>query len=255
MDFGLKLHGRVVLVTGGSRGIGRASALALAAGGADVAISYRVDQPAAVSTVRELEEYGVSARAFQADLSVPSDANQLVGRAEAELGPIQVLVANAGHGHGKTLETTTDEELGEVLGTNLAGGLRVTRAAIGSMRAAGWGRIVVLSSVTGRSGRAFLSVSPTYAASKAGLLGMVRAAAIEVAGDGITVNAIAPGWIETDATRHASDEHRRRARELIPIGRTGTPTDVAGVVAFLASDAAAYVTGACIDVNGGLYMA
>jgi 3-oxoacyl-(acyl-carrier-protein) reductase len=234
---------RVVLVTGGSRGIGLATAAAFAARGDRVAVTYRNAPPAAA------DELGL--------LCVPcdvTDADQVDAAfttVEEALGPVEVLVSNAGITRDTLVLRMSDDDFMEVLDANLAGGYRVAKRAVKTMMRARWGRIIFLSSVVGRSGQAGQA---NYAASKAGLVGLCRSLAREFASRNITANVVAPGPIETDMTDVLEDTTRAAIADAVPLGRFGTPDEVAAAITFLASDPAAYITGAVIPVDGGLGM-
>lgn len=243
---------RVALVTGASRGIGRAVALALARQGAAVAVHYARAADAAAEVVAAIAAAGGRAAAVQGDVGDPAQVERVVAEAEARLGPVDILVNNAGLVRDNLLLRMRDEDWDEVLRTNLTGAFRLTRLVLRGMVRRRWGRIVNVASVAGLVGN---PGQANYAAAKAGLIGFTKAVAREVASRGITVNAVAPGFIDTDMTRALPEEARRRAAEQIPLGRLGTPEEVAAVVAFLASEAAAYVTGQTIVVDGGLTMA
>jgi 3-oxoacyl-[acyl-carrier protein] reductase len=233
------------LVTGGSRGIGAASSRALAAEGWPVAILYRSSDAAADALVEEIAAGGGRALAVRADIADPAAADAAFAAAEAELGPVLVLVNNAGVRADGLAPQLSDEEWGSVIDTNLTAAFRLTRRALRPMLRARFGRIVNIASVVG------LRANPgqaNYAAAKAGLVGMTKTVAAEVARRGITVNAVAPGFIDTDMTEGILDG----AVERIPARRAGTPDEVAACIRFLASEEASYVTGATLVVDGGL---
>jgi 3-oxoacyl-[acyl-carrier protein] reductase len=234
----------VALVTGGAKGIGAASARALAADGWAVAVNYRNDEPGARATVEAIEAAGGRAIAVHADVS-NGTGEDLIGRVEAELGPVLALVNNAGmRADGLALQLD-DEMWTSVLDTNLTAPFRLTRQAMRAMIRARFGRVVNIASVVGPRANAGQS---NYAASKAGLIGMTKTIAAEVARRGVTVNAVAPGFIETDMTADVP----ATVIEAVPARRAGTPEEVAAAVAFLASDAAGYVTGTTLFVDGGM---
>ncbi len=230
---------RTVLVTGGNRGIGRAIAQAFAKQGDKVAVTHR-------GTGAPEGLFGV-----QCDITDPAAVDAAFGAVEAELGPVEVLVANAGVTEDTLLLRMSEEQWARVLDTNLTGSWRVAKRASTRMLRARWGRIIFISSVVGHLGA---PGQVNYAASKAGLLGMARSIARELGTRNITANVVAPGYVETDMTAVLSDEVKAGYLKQIPAGRFATPDEVAGAVTWLASDAAGYVTGAVIPVDGGVGM-
>jgi len=231
--------GRVALVTGGSRGIGRVIAQQLQAAGHRVATTSRSgDAPPGV--------LGIAC-----DITDPAQVEAAYTAIEAELGPVEIVVANAGVTKDTLALRMSDEDFATVLDTNLTGSFRVAKRALRGMVRARFGRLVFISSVVGLLGSAG---QVNYAASKAGLVGMARSLAREVGSRGITANVVAPGFIETDMTAELSDDLVAKYRSQIPLGRMGSSEDVAAVVTFLASDAAGYVSGAVLPVDGGLGM-
>jgi 3-oxoacyl-[acyl-carrier protein] reductase len=243
---------RVALVTGGSRGIGRACALALAASGFTVAVNYQARAEAAQAVVESIVQAGGQALAVRADVSQREDVEALMRQTRERLGSLAVLVNNAGITRDGLLLRMTDDDWDAVLNTNLRGAFLCTRAALRDMIKARWGRVINISSVVGITGNAGQA---NYAAAKAGLVGMTRSVAREVASRAITVNAVAPGYISTDITEPLPAELKAGILAAIPAKRFGTPEDVAGVVAFLASDAAQYITGQLLNVDGGFVTA
>ena len=244
-----QLEGKVAVVTGGSRGIGRAIALALAGEGAAVAVNYRERADAAADVVAAIEGAGGKALAVQADVRDADAVKALMKTAKAELGGVGILVNNAGVLRDNYLASMSEAQWDEVVDTSLKGAFLCTKAASRMMMSARSGRIINISSdaaLTGDMQRA------NYCAAKAGLLGLTRAAARELAPYGVTVNAIAPGIIETDMTADMADDKRETLLGLIPLGAFGQPEDVAAMALFLASDAARYVTGQVFPVDGGL---
>lgn len=244
------LTGRVALVTGASQGIGRACALALAAEGATVALAARNEANlAAVSA--EIIAAGGKAEAFALDIA-SEDSIRGCARAVLErLGTVSILVNNAGITRDGLVLRMKRADWDDVLTTNLTGAFLLTQALLSAMLKNRWGRIINLTSVVGQTGQAG---QVNYAASKAGMIGMTRSLAREVASRGITVNAVAPGYIETPMTAVLNDAQRAAMMTSIPLGRSGTDTEIAHAVTYLASEGAGYVTGHVLDVNGGMYM-
>ncbi|MDG4782580.1 3-oxoacyl-ACP reductase FabG [Micromonospora sp. WMMD961] len=230
---------RTVLVTGGNRGIGLAIAQAFAKQGDRVAVTHRSgDAPEGLFGVR-------------ADVTDAASVDAAFDAVEAELGPVEVLVANAGMTADTLLLRMTEEQFTGVLDTNLTGAFRVAKRASGKMLRAKWGRMIFISSVVGLAGGAG---QVNYAASKAGLVGVARSITRELGSRNITANVVAPGFIDTDMTAGLSDDRKAEIRKSIPAGRMASPDEVAGVVTWLASDSAGYVSGAVIPVDGGLGM-
>jgi 3-oxoacyl-[acyl-carrier protein] reductase len=244
------LDGRIALVTGASQGIGRACALELARAGATVVLAARNEIKLA-EAVAEIEGAGGQAMAIPLDVaseeSIKAGAKALIER----FGKVEILVNNAGITRDGLMLRMKRADWDDVLGTNLTGAFLLTQALLSPMLKNRWGRIVNISSVVGRTGQAG---QVNYAASKAGLIGLTRSIAREVASRGITVNAVAPGYIETPMTAVLDEKLRTAMLAQIPLGRAGTDVDIAQAVCFLASDAAAYITGHVLDVNGGMFM-
>ena len=234
---------RVVLITGGNRGIGLACALAFAEQGDRVAITCRSDPPD--------EAVAAGILAVPCDVTSTAQVDSAFTQIQQDLGPVEVLVANAGITRDGLVPRMADDDFGTVLDTNLTGGFRVARCAVRSMMRARWGRIVFISSIAGRIGQ---TGQANYAASKAGLVGLGRSLAKEFASRNVTVNVVAPGPIATDMLDALPEDQRDDYTRSVPLGRLGEPSEVAAVVVFLASDAAAYITGAVIPVDGGLFM-
>ena len=247
----IDLSNRVALVTGASRGIGRGIALELAASGARVIVNYRGQQQAADEVVAAIEAAGGSATAVQADVAQQADIERLIKTTQDTYGRLDILINNAGITRDNLLLRMKDDEWDDVLSTNLRSVYLLTKAALRPMMKARWGRIITITSVVGLTGNAGQA---NYAAAKAGLIGFTKSVAREMASRGITANAVAPGYIETDITKDLSDEIKATALANIPLGRMGRPDDVAGAVVFLASDAAAYITGQTLAVDGGMTM-
>jgi 3-oxoacyl-[acyl-carrier protein] reductase len=245
------VEGRVALVTGGGRGIGRAIAARLAKGSAKVAISYRANDAAAEETANLVREAGAECELFKGDVATPKDVEVLVNGIGEAFGPVEILVNNAGTTRDNILLRMKDAEFDEVLATNLKGTYLCTRAVLRGMVRARWGRIVNVSSVVGLLGNAGQA---NYAASKAGIIGFTKSVAREVAGRGITANAVAPGYVETELTGSLPESIKEQILGQVPVGRFGELEEVAEVVAFLASDSAAYITGQTIAVDGGMVM-
>ena len=244
------LQGRIALVTGASQGIGKACALELARMGATVALVARNEAKLA-ETAAEIEAGGGQAAVFALDVaseeSIKAGANSVIEK----FGKVEILVNNAGITRDGLVLRMKRPDWDDVLTTNLTGAFLLTQALLGPMLRNRWGRIVNMTSVVGRTGQAG---QVNYAASKAGLIGMTRALAREVASRGITVNAVAPGYIETPMTAVLDQKQREVMMVQIPLGRPGTELEIAQSVAFLASNAAAYITGHVLDVNGGMFM-
>jgi 3-oxoacyl-[acyl-carrier protein] reductase len=245
----MNLEGKVALVTGGGRGIGRAVALALADAGADVALAVSRDTAAAEEVAEEIRGKGRRALARKADVSSGEEAEGLVAATVQELGRIDCLINNAGVTRDGLVMRLSEDDWDTVLDVNLKGGFHCTKAALRRMVRQRSGRIVNVTSVMGITGNAGQA---NYSASKAGLIGLTKATAKEVGSRGITCNAVAPGWINTRMTAALPEEVSREVLKQIPLGRLGEPEDVAGLVLFLCSDAASYITGQVIVVDGGL---
>jgi 3-oxoacyl-[acyl-carrier protein] reductase len=245
------LTGKVALVTGGSRGIGRATAEALARQGARVVLSYVGNEAAAGDAVEAIRQAGHEAEAVRFDVADGKAAEQAIAEVAKRLGRLDVLVSNAGVSIDALLLRLKEEDFDRVLAVNLKGAVACARAAIKVMMRAKSGRVVFVSSVVGEMGNAGQTA---YAASKAALLGVTKSLAKEYASRGITVNALTPGYIDTDMTNALSDEQRAAVVGAIPLGRTGSAAEIAAAAVYLASDEAAYVTGQVLRVNGGMYM-
>ena len=245
------MSGKTAVVTGGSRGIGRAICLELARRGANVVFSYAGNTAAAEKTLEELKALGVEARAVQGSVADPAAAKTLIDTAVKELGGIHILVNNAGITRDGLAMAMKEEDFDAVIETNLKGAFLCMKAAIRPMMKARYGRIVNMSSVVALRGN---PGQVNYCASKAGLIGMTKSLAKEMGARGITVNAVAPGYISTDMTAALPDAARQAMLSTIPVGRAGNPEDVAAAVAFLASEEAGYITGQVLSVDGGMGM-
>jgi 3-oxoacyl-[acyl-carrier protein] reductase len=234
---------RVVLITGGARGIGLACARAFVEAGDRVAITYRSGPPSGADADQLF--------CVPCDVTDASQVDEAFAAVEAELGPVEVLVANAGITNDMLVLRMDDEAFGGVVDTNLAGSFRTAKRAVQKMMRARWGRIIFISSVVGSTGQAGQA---NYAASKAGLVGLARSLAREFASRQITVNVVAPGPVTTEMTAALSDDRQAAITDVVPLGRFGTAEEIAETVRFLASDGAAYITGAVVPVDGGLGM-
>jgi 3-oxoacyl-[acyl-carrier protein] reductase len=242
--------GRVAFITGASQGIGRACALALAEGGATVALAARNEEKLG-EVAKEIESKGGQAAVFRMDVSNQDEIKAAIKNAIERLGKIDILVNNAGVTRDNLFMRMKRADWDSVLETNLTGPFLCAQAVIAPMMKQRWGRIINITSVFGQTGQAGQT---NYAASKAGLIGLTMATAREVASRGITVNAVSPGYIETAMTETLSDELKSKVSETIPLGRPGTDMEVAHAVKFLASEEASYITGQVLKVNGGMLM-
>lgn len=242
---------QTAIVTGGSRGIGRAVAVRLAKDGMNLVINYRGNSAAAEETERMCRELGAEVLLVQGDVSRAEDCEKLTAQAKEAFGRVDVLVNNAGITRDGLLARMTEEDFRAVLDVNLVGPWNMMKAVNRIMMKQRYGRIVNLSSVTGLMGN---MGQTNYAAAKAGILGMTKSYAREVASRGITVNAVAPGFIDTDMTEAMPEGAKDKIITGIPMGRTGKPEDVAEAVAFLASESAGYITGEVLRVDGGMAM-
>jgi len=249
------LGGKTAIITGSSRGIGAATALRLAREGADIAVNYINDEAGAQGTASKVRELGQKAVVVRADVSNPTQVQQMVQKVLEEFGHIDILVSNAGKGTKFNVGDTTDEEWERVFGINVKGLFHTARLIMPLMKSQKNGKIVAISSVVGKSGRGFSSSSATYAGAKAAIVGYVRGLAREGGPYGVNVNCIRPGWIDTfEHLRDLPDTLRNKALSEIVLGRTGLPEDIANSVAFLVSEDSAYMTGQVLDVNGGLFI-
>jgi 3-oxoacyl-(acyl-carrier-protein) reductase len=247
-----ELHGKVCLVTGGSRGIGRAIVTALAEGGADVAFTYQHSREQAVALAQAITtDKGVRCRAYQGDVSSIEQMEDLVKKVIADLGHISVLVNNAGITRDKSFLKMTTEMWSEVMHVDLDGVFFTTRLVLQDMVGTGWGRIINISSIVGQTGN---FGQTNYAAAKGALIAFSESLARELARKGITVNAVAPGFIDTDMVKGMPEAALEQVKAMTPMGRLGKPEEIASAVAFLASPRSSYITGQVLAVNGGMYM-
>jgi 3-oxoacyl-[acyl-carrier protein] reductase len=246
-----RLDDRIAVVTGGSRGIGRAVALELASLGATVVVNFRGNTAAADEVVKEIEAAGGKAKSIQADVSDFAQADSLIKQTVESFGQIDILVNNAGTTRDMLIMMMPEEDWDTVIATNLKSAYNVSKAAVKQMMRKRYGRIINMSSVAGIAGN---GGQTNYSASKAGLIGFTKALAREVAARNITVNAVAPGFIPTDLTDIVPEDIKEASLKAIPLGRWGTAEEVAHAVAFLASGNAAYITGHVLSVDGGMVM-
>lgn len=245
------MQNKVAIVTGASRGIGRAIALALAESGADVVVNYAGSEQAAQEVAQEIEKIGRKALVIQADVANSEQVNQMVQQTLDTFGKVDILVNNAGITRDNLLMRMKDEEWDQVVGTNLKGVYNCIKAVTRPMMKQRSGRIINISSVVASLGNAGQA---NYVAAKAGVLGLTKSVAREMASRGITVNAVAPGFIETDMTAKLSEDIQAGLLNQIPLQRLGKPEDIAHMVRFIASDQAGYITGQTFHVDGGMYM-
>lgn len=246
-----QLTDKIAVVTGGSRGIGKAIALELAKRGATVVVNYQKNADAANEVVEAITAGGGKALAVQADVSLEEDANRLIKTAIDTYGKLDILVNNAGTTRDNVIMMMGADDFDTVIQTNLRSTWLVSKAAVRSMMRKRYGRVINITSISGIMGNAGQT---NYSASKAGIIGLTKALAREVAPRGITVNAVAPGFVLTDLTANLPEDIAKKLNENIPLGRWGTVEDVASATAFLASDEASYITGHILTVDGGLAM-
>lgn len=245
------LKGKVALVTGASRGIGKAIALALAENGAAVAVNYSSSEASALEVAEIIRKNGGRAEIFKARVNVESEVEEMFTAVEKSLGPVDILVNNAGITKDNLLMRMKTEEWDSVIDVNLKGAFLCTRRAVKGMMKNRYGKIINISSVVGFAGNAGQF---NYSATKAGIIGMTKSAALECASRGIRVNAVAPGFIETDMTASLSDDVKAAYMEKIPLKSLGKPEDIANAVVYLASPLSDYMTGQTLHLNGGMYL-
>ncbi len=250
MDYGLNLAGRVALISGGSRGIGRATVQKFAQLGAHAVVNFLRDERAAQEAVEEAQKFGAKALAIKADVSKLEEAEKLVEVSVENFGRLDFLICNAGVWEGAAVDEMTEELWDKVLNINLKGTWTLCRAAVPHMKRAGFGRIVTVSSTSGQRGEANYS---NYSASKGGQIAFTKALALELGHQGITVNAVAPGWVDTEMAAYAlhNEDEMREILDEIPLGRVAAAEDIAYSILFLCSDWARHITGEVLNVNGG----
>jgi 3-oxoacyl-(acyl-carrier-protein) reductase len=246
-----ELDGKVALVTGASRGIGRAISLALAHEGADVALNYFTSREPAEEVADQIRKMGRKAKVYKANVSNDEENHKMVDEILRDFGPVHVIVNNAGITRDRSFAKMTAEMWHEVLDVDLTGPALITHALLQPMMEAGWGRVINITSIVGEMGNFGQS---NYSAAKGGLIALTKTLAREFARKNITVNAVAPGFIETDMTSAVPDKVLDQVCQMTPVGRLGKPEEVAAAVVFLASPRSSFITGSVIDVNGGMYM-
>jgi 3-oxoacyl-(acyl-carrier-protein) reductase len=247
----MELKGKTSIITGASRGIGRAIAVMLAEAGSDIVVNYHKNKLKADEVVEELTRLGVKAKAYQADVSDEQQSSDMIEQALSDFGPIQIVVNNAGITQDRSFLKMTKDQWHKVVLVNLDSVFNITHKLLPIMVEKKWGRIVSIASIVGQMGNFGQS---NYAVAKGGLIAFTKSLAKEVAAKGVTVNAVAPGFIETDMTAVVSDKVLETVCQMTPMGRLGKPEEVARAVRFLAAPNASFITGEVINVNGGLYM-
>ena len=250
-EFVMDLKGKLALVTGGSRGIGRSICLALAEDGANVAVNYAHNEAAANETVAMLRDKGVQAQAYKSDVANDEENHKMFEAIRKDFGNVDILVNNAGITRDKSFSKMTPEIWREVLDVDLTGQAMVTHEALKDMSKSEWGRVVFIASIGGQVGNCGQS---NYAVAEAGLIALGKPLAPQFAGTGVPCNAVAPGFIETDMTSHVPEAVLEQVRQTTPVGRLGRPEEVASAVRFLCSPSASYITGEVLNVNGGMFM-
>jgi 3-oxoacyl-(acyl-carrier-protein) reductase len=251
-EFSMKdLAGKVCLVTGGTRGIGRATVLALADAGADVLFTFQHSKDRALEVAEQIRAKGVRGQGYMANVASGDEVRKMVAEAQQEFGVIQVLVNNAGINRDKSFLKMTQQMWDEVLRVNLDGLFHATQALLPAMIEKGWGRILNVSSIVGQTGN---FGQANYAATKGGVIALTMTLAREFARKGITVNAVAPGFIQTDMLKGMPDSALEQVKAMTPMGRLGKPEEVADAIVFLASPRASFITGQVLAVNGGMYI-
>lgn len=246
-----ELQGKVSLVTGGTRGIGRATALALAEAGAEVAFSFQHSKEQAEEVTRMIRDKGVRGQAYLANVASFDEVRAMVSQIQHDFGSVTILVNNAGINRDRSFLKMTREMWDEVMRVNLDGLFHVTQAILPAMLETGWGRIINVSSIIGQTGN---FGQANYAASKGAAIAFTMSVAREVAKKGVTVNAVAPGFIQTDMLKDVPETALEQVKAMTPMGRLGQPEEIANAIVFLASPKASYITGQVLAVNGGMYM-
>jgi len=246
-----ELQGKVSLVTGATRGIGRATALALAEAGADVLFSYAQSKDQAIELEKLLRDKGVRAQGYQANVASPGEVQSMATQAQQAFGPISILVNNAGINRDRSFLKMTRQMWDEVMSVNLDGLFHTTQAVLPRMLETGWGRIINVSSIVGQTGN---FGQTNYAATKGAAISFTMSLAREVAKKGVTVNAVAPGFIETDMLKSVPTAALDQVKAMTPVGRLGKPEEIADAIVFLASPRSGFITGQVLAVNGGMYM-